>query len=67
MKLCPICGSTYGDRVDFCFQDGAPLVAGEADPEASGDAPGTPAAAPSGLASAADLPVSPGGAEESGN
>ena len=41
MKLCPICGSTYGDRVDFCFQDGAPLVA-VLRPTAAGDAPATP-------------------------
>ena len=26
MKRCPICGTTYPDRVDFCFSDGAPLV-----------------------------------------
>lgn len=27
MKQCPVCGSTFDDRVDFCFQDGAPLEA----------------------------------------
>lgn len=27
MKRCPICATTYPDRVDFCFSDGAPLVA----------------------------------------
>jgi|GEM_PF-3324493 len=27
MKACPLCSSTYDDRVDFCFRDGAPLVA----------------------------------------
>src|SRR4030095_6726225 len=26
MKLCPLCSSTYADRVDFCFRDGTPLV-----------------------------------------
>jgi outer membrane biosynthesis protein TonB len=26
MKSCKSCGATYEDRVDFCFQDGTPLV-----------------------------------------
>lgn len=36
MKQCPVCGSTFDDRVDFCFQDGAPLqeVADVDDPTA---------------------------------
>ena len=25
MKLCPLCGSTYHRKVEFCFQDGTPL------------------------------------------
>ena len=33
MKICPICGSSYEDSVDFCFQDGAPLdLAEDSDP-----------------------------------
>lgn len=36
MKACPLCGSTYADRVDFCFKDGAPLVAA---PEGEGASP----------------------------
>ena len=34
MKVCPLCQSTYENRVDFCFRDGAPLEASEisADP-----------------------------------
>lgn len=29
MKTCKLCGSTYADKVDFCFRDGQPLVRGE--------------------------------------
>ena len=25
MRACPHCGSTYGERIDFCFRDGMPL------------------------------------------
>ena len=25
MKVCKLCGSSYDDRVDFCFRDGTPL------------------------------------------
>ncbi len=35
MKACPLCNSTYDDRVDFCFRDGAPLVAASAELEAA--------------------------------
>jgi hypothetical protein len=52
MKICNLCGSTYGDRVDFCFKDGTPLVASR---PASGG-PGGPGA----VADAEDAP-SPGG------
>ena len=38
MKTCKLCGSTYGDKVDFCFRDGQPLVRGD-----DGDAPKAPA------------------------
>jgi len=36
MKQCPVCGSTFDDKVDFCFQDGTPLqeVADVDDPTA---------------------------------
>ena len=43
MKACPLCGSTYADRVDFCFKDGAPLVAA---PDAAETAAAAPAAEP---------------------
>ncbi len=43
MKACPVCQSTFDDRVDFCFEDGSPLVDGLAgDPS---DAPDMAAAA----------------------
>lgn len=32
MKQCKLCGSTYDDRVDFCFRDGTPLARMEAAP-----------------------------------
>ncbi len=35
MKICSLCGSTYGDRVDFCFKDGTPLLPVEAADEAA--------------------------------
>ncbi len=53
MKVCKLCGSTYGDRVDFCFRDGQPLVAQEV--EAPADAP-TPARHAPGLADMLDVP-----------
>ena len=40
MKICSLCGSTYGDRVDFCFKDGTPLL-----PVQSGEASAEPAPA----------------------
>ena len=47
MKRCPVCQSTFEDRVDFCFKDGAPLedVDASADPTALPD-PGTLATPP---------------------
>ncbi len=35
MKACPLCSSTFDERVDFCFRDGAPLVAASAEVEAA--------------------------------
>ncbi len=35
MKACPLCSSTYDERVDFCFRDGAPLVAASPEVEAA--------------------------------
>lgn len=32
MKACPLCQSTYEDWIDFCFHDGAPLVAKSSTP-----------------------------------
>lgn len=32
MKVCKICGSSYDDRVDFCFRDGSPLPKASAAP-----------------------------------
>ena len=32
MKTCSLCGSTYDDKVDFCFQDGTPLRKVDAGP-----------------------------------
>ena len=55
MKSCPICGSTYADRVDFCFQDGAPLVASAAAPQVA-PAPEPVAPEPESV-SALDVPV----------
>ncbi len=49
MKACPLCKNSYEDWVEFCFQDGMPLVA----PAAAKPAP--PAQAPT-LASAPSLP-----------
>ena len=46
MKQCPDCGSTYIDRIDFCFHDGMPLTAAaavdgdDADPMDIPDIPG---------------------------
>ncbi len=59
MKACPLCKSTYDDWIDFCFNDGMPLVA-EAIVASSGvgalesvlDAPDIPF----GLLDATDLP-----------
>ncbi|NOY25810.1 MAG: hypothetical protein GXP62_08035 [Oligoflexia bacterium] len=53
MKTCKLCGSTYGDKVDFCFRDGQPLVISEQPPPAT-DAP-TPRNRP-GLADMLDVP-----------
>ena len=55
MKVCKLCGSTYGDRVDFCFRDGNPLVTAEAAPA---PAPGPVRGRP-GLADMLDV-VEPG-------
>ncbi|MEC8425063.1 MAG: hypothetical protein VX000_14865, partial [Myxococcota bacterium] len=59
MKVCPICSSTYDDKVDFCFQDGAPLVpaggsASTVSPSAAGAVPVEDA--PTGGIDAPDLP-----------
>jgi len=32
MKTCPLCGTTYATRVEFCFRDGTPLTDGAARP-----------------------------------
>jgi hypothetical protein len=54
MKACPVCQSTFDDRVDFCFEDGAPLVvAPGADPA---DAPDMAAAAVPDDLSGLDVP-----------
>jgi len=39
MKACPTCNATFDDRIDFCFEDGSPLVAA-ADSPAAVDASG---------------------------
>lgn len=49
MKACPICKNAYEDWVEFCFQDGAPLVA-----QAGGAKPAAPRVAT--LESAPSLP-----------
>lgn len=63
MKICKLCGSTYGDRVEFCFRDGQPLEEAAApDPEPSpADLPEPPSRAaptspmPRGRPSVADM------------
>lgn len=32
MKTCPLCGTTYATRVEFCFRDGTPLADGAVRP-----------------------------------
>lgn len=62
MKICKTCGSTYGDKVAFCFRDGQPLVLSEDVPGASPKAVGGPL----GLAAmldVADVPLGPRGAD----
>ncbi|MSP56405.1 MAG: PEGA domain-containing protein [Myxococcales bacterium] len=58
MKNCPLCHTTYEDWIDFCFNDGMPLVGkgGAASPllMQSGSAPTAPTPR---LADEADLPV----------
>ncbi len=51
MKLCSVCGTTYEDRVDFCFQDGSPLARAQAPvstPLSAGDT-GPDSSGPSGV------------------
>lgn len=52
MKVCKLCGSTYGDKVAFCFRDGQPLTLAEEAPEP----PRAAAPAPLGLDAMLDLP-----------
>lgn len=56
MKTCPVCGTSYDARVDFCFRDGEVLVDGPA-------SAGSPAQAPEDEFDrplpSADLPVAP--------
>lgn len=52
MKVCKLCGSTYGDKVAFCFRDGQPLTLAEEAPEPP--RPAGPAAL--GLDAMLDLP-----------
>lgn len=58
MKICPLCHTTYEDWIDFCFNDGMPLVAkgGAASPLLVRPASASIAPAPR-LADEADLPV----------
>ena len=56
MKVCRMCGSTYGDRVDFCFQDGTPLVAAEPPVADVTDVPDVGAAVDAPDAGAVDVP-----------
>lgn len=44
MKVCPHCKSTYEDWIDFCFNDGIPLVQQEGKPAGEAAAPAAPAA-----------------------
>lgn len=59
MKACPLCDTTFGDRVDFCFHDGAPLVKAVV-PAPAPAPPPAPVDPASGSASAFDAP-DPGG------
>ncbi len=46
MKTCSLCGTTYDDKVDFCFQDGTPLRKVESAPAVAESAPADPPARP---------------------
>ena len=39
MKRCPMCGESYDERVDFCFEDGTPLVSAFENEAANAPAP----------------------------
>jgi hypothetical protein len=52
MKACPLCKSTYDDWIDFCFNDGMPLVA-----PAVVAAAQPAVAAPESVLDAPDIPV----------
>lgn len=54
MKTCPVCGETYSERIDFCFNEGAALVL---NPSAI-DAP-MPRAAQSGAVPTLSAPTAP--------
>jgi hypothetical protein len=57
MKACPICQSTYEDWIEFCFNDGVPLVAYEPKPPPPrASAPRPPVSAPSASTSSYDAP-----------
>lgn len=42
MKACPICQSTYEDWIEFCFNEGVPLVAHESKPASRPSLPQAP-------------------------
>ncbi|MES2637855.1 MAG: PEGA domain-containing protein [Myxococcota bacterium] len=57
MKACPICQSTYEDWIEFCFNDGVPLVAYEPKPPPPrASAPRPPVSAPASSTSSYDAP-----------
>ena len=62
MKACPLCKNSYEDWVEFCFQDGMPLVV-EAAPKAAQAPKAAPAApVPPPAVQAPPPPAAPPGA-----